>query len=328
MPNKRFARSGSMQFWPRKRAIREYPAVGAWAKKKEAVPLGFAGYKVGMCHVIYADNKKTSKTKGQDISCPVTIIECPPIKIIAIRFYTKDHYGFKPAKDFILASDKELSRKICLPKKNDAKELDKINPEDYVDMKIIVCTQPKLTGIGKKKPEVFEVGLGGNIKEKFEYAKQNLGKEIKITDIFKEGEAVDLHAVTKGKGFQGPVKRFGVGIRSHKAEKTKRGPGSLGGWKAQGHVMYRVAHAGQMGYHTRTEYNKWLMKIASDSKDIEGITPKSGFRRYGVVKNPYVMIKGSVFGPAKRMIRMNAPLRTRKGTPKESPSIQKIIIKG
>src|SRR3989344_3299263 len=166
----------------------------------------------------------------------------------------------------------------------------------------------------------------GSIKDKFEYAKQNIGKEIKITDIFKEGELVDIHGVSKGKGTQGPVKRFGISIRSHKAEKTKRGPGSLGGWRGQGHMMYRVAHAGQMGYHTRTEYNKWLMKIGHDQKDIEGINPKSGFRRYGVVKNPFLMIKGSVVGPTKRMIRINAAYRGDYKVPKEAPSIQKIIM--
>src|SRR3989344_954150 len=98
---------------------------------------------------------------------------------------------------------------------------------------VVVYTQPKLTGIGKKRPEIFEIALGGSIKDKFEYAKQNIGKEIKITDIFKEGELVDIHGVSKGKGTQGPVKRFGISIRSHKAEKTKRGPGSLGGWRGQ-----------------------------------------------------------------------------------------------
>ena len=51
-------RHGSMQFWPRKRARRMYPRVRSWADCKDAKPLGFAGYKVGMTHVIYVDNKK------------------------------------------------------------------------------------------------------------------------------------------------------------------------------------------------------------------------------------------------------------------------------
>jgi len=44
---------------------------------------------------------------------------------------------------------------------------------------------------------------------------------------------VDSKTFTKGKGFQGPVKRFGISLRSHKSEKVIRGPGSLGPWKGQ-----------------------------------------------------------------------------------------------
>ncbi|MFC1754289.1 50S ribosomal protein L3 [Thermoproteota archaeon] len=326
MPTTRKPRDGSMQFWPRKKARRQYPKIRSWAAKKEAVPLGFSGYKVGMAHVMYTDNRKTSQTKGQDISCPVTIIECPPLKVVGVRFYKKDAYGSKAAKDIVVPAEKELARKVHLPKKSRDKELEKIDPEEYDDITIIVCTQPKLAGIGKKKPEIFEIGLGGSIKEKLDYTKSILGKDLKISDIFKEGGLVDIHAVTKGKGFQGPVKRFGIGIRSHKSEKTKRGPGSLGGWKGQGHFMYRIAHAGQTGYQTRTEYNKWVMKIGHDPKDIEAVNPKGGFKSYGIVKNPYVLIKGSVTGPAKRLIRINTALRGRKQTPKEAPSIQKMIL--
>ena len=53
-----------------------------------------------------------------------------------------------------------------------------------------------------------------------------LGKEIKVEDVFESGVSVDVHGITKGKGFQGTVKRFGVPIRQHKAEKTKRGIGT------------------------------------------------------------------------------------------------------
>ena len=53
----------------------------------------------------------------------------------------------------------------------------------------------------------------------------------------KDGDQLDFHCVTKGKGYQGPVKRFGIQIRARKAEKTKRGPGSLGSWKGQQQMM-------------------------------------------------------------------------------------------
>ncbi|MBI5072518.1 50S ribosomal protein L3, partial [Candidatus Woesearchaeota archaeon] len=104
----------------------------------------------------------------------------------------------------------------------------------------------------------------------------------------------------------------------HKSEKTKRGPGSLGGWISQAHFMYRVAHAGQMGYHNRTEWNKWIVKISDKPEEIN---PKGGFIHYGNVKNEYILVKGSVQGPAKRLIRFNIPKRPDKLVPKDAPSI-------
>ncbi len=313
-------RHGSMQVWPRKRARREYPRVRGWASKASGM-LGFAGYKAGMTHIFVTDNRKSSMTKGQDISYPVTVIECPPMKIAGVRFY-RDYknsiYGRKAVTDVLADKlDKELTeRKITKPKKS--KDLASIKSEDYDDLMLIVYTQPKLTGIGKKKPEIFEIGLGGSKEDKFNFAKEKLGGEIKIEDVFKEGEQVDIHAVTKGKGFQGPVKRFGVKIRQHKSEKTKRGPGSLGAWCGQGHMMYRVAHAGQMGYHTRLDYNKQIIKI---SKDVKTINPKGGFIRFGEVKNPFVLVKGSVPGPKKRLIRFNHAIRPNKKMIGEAPAV-------
>ena len=50
-----------------------------------------------------------------------------------------------------------------------------------------------------------------------------IGKEIIIDEVFKEGAFLDVHGVTKGKGFQGPVKRHGIMLRHHKSEKSRRG---------------------------------------------------------------------------------------------------------
>ena len=48
-----------MQFWPRVRAKREYPRVKSFAEEKEPKLLGFAGYKVGMAHLLAEDNRKS-----------------------------------------------------------------------------------------------------------------------------------------------------------------------------------------------------------------------------------------------------------------------------
>ncbi|MEA3430967.1 MAG: 50S ribosomal protein L3 [Nanoarchaeota archaeon] len=316
MGKARNPRHGSMQFWPRKRSKRAYARVRSWPEVKEVKALAFGGYKVGMTHVIVTDNRPNAITKGQDIRYPVTIIECPPIKVASIRFYEKVLNRSRVLTEvFAEKIDKELERKIIKPKKIN-KKIEDVTKFD--DIRLLVYTQPKLTGI-KKKPEIFEIALGGTKEEKLAYAKEKLGKEINIDEVFKEGELVDAHAITKGKGVQGPVKRFGVAIRHHKSEKTKRGPGSLGGWKGQGHIMYRVAFAGKMGFHLRTHYNNWLLKI---SNKVEEINPKGGFIRYGFVKNPYILIKGSIQGPAKRIITLTAPMRSNKKVPNQAPTIQ------
>jgi len=322
MPQIRRPRKGSLQYWPRKRSKRAYARVRAWAKSKEVKPLGFAGYKVGMTHLVINDNRKTSTTKGMDIFCPATIVECPPLKTLSLRFYKNTIKGLKlVSEQFAGNFDKEIKRTLILPKSQKKTNSQEI-PTDFDSIRLLVHTMPSLTGIGKKKPEVFEVAVGGNKEEQLNYAKNKLGKEINVTEVFKEGQQVDIHAISKGKGVQGPVKRFGVSLKHHKSEKGQRRVGSLGGWIAQGHIMWRQAKAGKMGYHIRMEHNKWLLKIGNANE----ISKKGGFHNYGVIKNPYILIKGSVIGSKKRLIRLNEAIRFNKIIPNEAPTVQYINL--
>ncbi len=316
----RHPRRGSLQYWPRKRARKEAVRIRSWANNiKTSGMLGFYGYKAGMTHLVVTDNRPTSMMKGQEIIVPATIVECPPIKVLSARFYKKNAYGVYLSGEVIADKlDKELGRTIVLPKKagktfDDFKEFDNIT--------VLAYTMPKLTGIGKKKPEVMEFSLGGSKDDKLKFVKEFLGKELAIKDVFKEGQLVDVHAVTKGKGYQGPVKRFGLKLRQHKAEKTKRGPGSLGGWTGGGNVQYRVAKAGQMGYHTRTEYNKKIIRI-SDKPD--EINLRGGFIRFGFVKNSYVLLKGSIPGPKKRLMRLCHAIRPTTDTAADNFAIKEV----
>jgi len=310
-----------MQFWPRKRAQRKYARIRNWASSENAKPLGFAGYKVGMTHVLYTDAGKNSKSRGEDIFCPVTVIECPPLKVIGYQLYKSDVYGRKASGGSVFNATKELSRKMKIRKKEI--KVDDSKFSDIVDIRLVVQTQPALTGIGKKRPEIFELAIGGNdMKAKIDFAKNSVGKDIRVGEIFAEGQAVDTHSITKGKGTQGPVKRFGVAIRQHKAEKTKRGPATLGPWHPH-HGNYTVPHAGKMGYHQRMQMNKWIMKISDDKK----INPAGGWLAYGTIRNDYIFLKGSVDGPSKRLIRMTVQLRNLR-TPQETvPEIQYTSIR-
>lgn len=306
-------RTGSLQFWPRKRARRIYPRVRSWAEQKNISLQGFAGYKAGMTHIQFQDSRATSPTKGSIVAFPVTVIECPPLKALSINFYTSSPYGLSLSSSLFTKNfNKELKRKISLPKQyNYEEKLKKIkeNLNNYSDIRLVVYTQPELVGIPKKKPEIFEINISGdNINEKLNYALQLLEKEIKVEDIIKAGQKLDIHAVTKGKGFQGSIKRFDMALKAHKSEKKRRAIGNLGPLGLC-KVLPGVSLPGQMGLHTRTDYNKEIILVGNKP---EKINPKGGFVRYGLVKNDYILFKGSVCGPKKRLIRFTHSIRNAK----------------
>ncbi|OIO66301.1 50S ribosomal protein L3 [Candidatus Woesearchaeota archaeon CG1_02_57_44] len=315
MPKTRKPRSGSLQYWPRVRANRPYARIRQWSSKvlTAGKPAGFAGFKAGMTHVMLTDNRTNSKTKGMDICVPVTIIECPPIKVMGVRFYKKDAYGKSAAMDVLAKLDKDVLRKV--PKNNKTHTLPETT-DGVVELRLLVHTKPSQTGIGQKKPAIFELAMGGSIDEQLAYAKEKLGKDITIQDVFAEGDMLDIHSVTKGKGFQGPVKRFGVTLRNHKSEKVIRGPGNLGAW-SPGHGNFYVAHAGQMGYHARTERNKHLLKITPASES-SSLAPQGGFLRYGIPKCDCILVKGSLPGTTKRLIILTTAERAKQH---QAPSI-------
>ncbi len=309
MSNIRHPRHGSLQFWPRKKAARRYSRIRNWPVSKSAKLLGFAGYKAGMTHINFIDNS-TSINKGSLISQPVTILECPPIKTYSLRFYKSSINGIKLVSELYNKNvNKQLTRKLKPSKK------DNNIPSDYDIIHALVYTQPHLTGIGSKKPELFEIQLST---KDINYARSLFEKDIRLQDVFQEGQQLDVHAVTKGKGLQGAIKRFGLKLKQHKSEKKTRSAGTLGPWRPK-KVAFSVPHAGQMGYHTRTEYNKWLLKIGSKPEDVN---PDGGFLNYGMIKNDYILLYGSIPGPAKRLIRLTDARRQNKKIPAQPPEIK------
>jgi len=303
-------RHGSMQFWPRKRARKELPSVN-WRplenKNFGKKILGLIGYKVGMVSAVVKDNTPHSMTKGKNITIPATVIECPPIKVFGIRFYKNGKTALDILADNI---DKEMKKKIKLPKSSSKEKLAGIKTEDYDNIRLYIHTMPKVSGV-KKTPDIAEVGIEGSLNDKLNFAKEILGKEIDIKEVFEKGNLIDIHAVTKGKGFTGPVKRFGLHLKSHKSEKGIRRPGSLGPWHPA-RVTYRAPLAGQMGFFTRIKYNNKILDINSKEK-ISNIT----FEKFGKVNSNYIIVKGSVSGPSKRAVIMTQVLRPTKHTSKE-----------
>lgn len=307
-------RKGSIAFSPRKRSAKETPRIKSWPLVDHPGLLGFAGYKVGMTHVMMVDNYKHSPTEGMEVSTPVTILEVPPVFVMGIRAYKKTSRGLEALTDVLADNLKEeLSRKLKLPQEyNQETALAKIqeNMDDVAEIRALINTNPGVTSLPKKKPEIFECGMGGKTaQEQLDFALEVLGKEISVHDVFSDGEHVDSIAVTKGKGFQGPVKRWGVRIQYGKAARSSKGRhvGSIGPWTPS-RTMWTVAQAGQMGYHKRTEYNKKILKIGNSSQ-VEEVNPAGGFVKYGLVKNDHLIIKGSLPGPSKRLVILRKAIR-------------------
>lgn len=304
MPRRISPRRGTMQYWPRKRAKRIYPRQRFPSGEKGI--LGFAGWKAGMTHVQFTDNKKNSPTFGKIITKAATVVDAPSLFVCAIRFYSSPSsfhvVGEKWAK---VPKNLNIERKTAIGKKN----FDK----NYDDVRLVVATQPTKSGLSKRKPDIFEIALSGSKEEKKKHAEEALGKEISARDVLKEGEFIDAAAVTKGKGFTGPVKRFGIKIQTRKNEQHHRHVGSIGGVTPR-KVDWRVPAAGQHGFHARTEYSKRILLIEEDAKRL---IPRGGFLGYGIPKSSILLIEGSVPGPRKRLVRIRKAVRKTRIDPAE-----------
>ena len=397
------SRRGSMGFSPRKRARSVVPHIKAWPDFDGSPKLqGFAGYKAGMTHAMIVDYRKTSTTANQLVRIPVTVVEVPPMKVFAARFYENTPYGLKILTEVISSDmDPRLANRFPLPKKEISvddrwKELmDKFGNGEIEDVRVLIHTQPAaVKAIPKKTPEVMEIRIGGgSITERMDYAKNVLGKSISISKYARNGDMCDVFAITKGKGFQGPVKRWGVKLLTHKNSKHRRATGNTGPF-TPGYIKSTVPLAGQTGYHQRTEFNKRIVKVvqvkdairdsmekskdskkdqkkldqmfkeseiddknwkgddiylwnhaegeehhwtykdkpgkrmnqSGDSRDSQrarskkakvdpkpmddGITPDGGFLNYGNLSTDYVLLHGSIPGPAKRLVRFRHPIRS------------------
>ncbi len=315
MPTRKSPRKGSLQFWPRKRARKILHRVNWDAISNGKNLKGFICYKAGMASVLIRDNTPNSMNKGKDIPIACTILECPRMRVLSIRFYK----GGKVIGEVIQKNiDKRLKSKIKIPKK-ETKKIEDFSPEDYDDVRVIVYSEVKKTGI-KKTPDISEIGLNGTKEEKLEFIKNSLENGFRIFDVFEVGELVDIRGVTKGKGFQGPVKRFGISLKQHKSEKGRRTPGSIGPWHPA-YVTFRAPMAGQTGFFTRTHYNQKIVFIGKEeeSEKIENI------KNYGNIKTDYIIITGSVQGPAKRQVIITHALRPSKDQLKKEYEFRRII---
>lgn len=162
---------------------------------------------------------------GKNIPC--TVIEAGPCVVTQIKTVEKDGYA---AIQIAFGDKKE---------KNTSKPLQ---------------GHFKKAGVSPKR-KLVEFDFEGDYK---------LGDQIKIEEIFTEGENVDVVGTTKGKGFQGVVKRHGfsgVGESTHGQHNRLRAPGSLGASSDPSRVFPGMRMAGRTGGDRRTVQNLEVVKI-------------------------------------------------------------------
>lgn len=305
-------RAGSLQYWPRKRAEKITPSVN-WDpinKGKSEGLLGFLAYKVAMGTALVKDMTDKSMTVNKKVYLPVTILEIPHMKLYSVRFYK---HG-KVLKDVVVSNDPELRRLLKTPKQVQPFAA----PQGYDDIRVLVYSLVKQTTI-KKTPDIAEVAIGGS--NKLEFVKNLIGKEIVSKDAFKF-PLVDIRGLTKGKGLEGAVPRFGITLKSHKSEKGVRRPGSLSPWHPA-RVTFRTPMAGQLGMFTRVHYNQNVLAQGTIAE--KNINPGTGFKNYGKLLSQYIIIKGSVQGPPKRQVLLTPAFRPTKGQAKKKYEFGELV---
>ena len=335
-------RHGSLGFVPRRRTKHHRGRVRSFPKDDPSHPVhltAFAGFKAGMTHVLREVERPGSKLHKKEVIECVTVIETPPMTVVGLVGYIETPRGLRALttiwaqkldkdtlrrfyKNWMDSKKKAFSKyaKKHTEKKPIEVELARIKKYCTV-VRVIAHTQMKLLNIRQKKNHVMEIQLnGGSVEDKVKFGYDLFEKEVRIDSLFKQNENVDVLGVTKGKGFCGVMKRFGV---RHLQKKTHRGfrkVGCIGAWHPE-RVRWTIARAGQPGYHHRTEMNKKIFRIgkgarggaknnASTDNDLteKNITPLGGFPHYGVVEDDFVMIKGCCVGPKKRVLVLRKSL--------------------
>ena len=165
-------------------------------------------------------------------SIPVTLIEATPNRITQVKTVETDGYS---AVQVAVGA-----KRAALVNKPEAGHLAKAKVE---------------AGRGLWELRVADDAIGG-----FE-----VGGEIKA-DIFEVGQVVDVQGITKGKGFQGTIKRwnFTMGDATHGNSLSHRSPGSIGQRQTPGRVFPGKKMSGHMGHETQTTQNLRVVKVDAE----------------------------------------------------------------
>ena len=219
--------------------------------------------KVGMTQIFNADG----------VLVPVTVLQAGPCYVTQIKTVDNDGYsavqvGFVDKKEKVVNKDANGKKEIR-----------------------------NRHGVNKAEKGHFDkAGVSGKrfVREfKFDNAEEyNLADVIKA-DIFAEGDKIDATAISKGKGFQGAIKRFGQhrGPMAH-GSKFHRHQGSNGSATTPGRVFKGKGMPGHMGSKRITIQNLEVVRV-----DVE---------------NNVILVKGAVPGPKKSLVTLKETVKASK----------------
>jgi large subunit ribosomal protein L3e len=333
-------RHGSLGFLPRKRARRFRGKVKTFPKDDQSKAphlTAFLAYKAGMTHILRDVDKPGSKAHKKEVVEAVTVLETPPMVIVGLVGYKETAQGLKPVttvwaehlndevkrrfyKNYYKSKRKaftKYAKKYADGQKEINEALEKVKSTCQV-VRVIAHTQIRKLMIGQKKAHMMEIQVnGGDTAAKVDFSVGMFEKQVPADALFAQNEMIDVIGVTKGKGYEGVTTRWGCTRLPRKTHRGLRKVACIGAWHPA-KVQYSVARAGQNGFHHRTEMNKKIYKIgkggiennAVTEFDLteKSITPVGGFVHYGNVREDYMLLKGCVVGPKKRVVTLRKSL--------------------
>lgn len=332
-------RHGSLGFLPRKRTAHHAGKIKSFPKDDQSKPChwtAFMGFKAGMTHILRDVDKPGSKLHKKEVVEAVTMLETPPMVVVGFVGYVETPRGLRAltsvwAEHLSDECKRRFYKNWSKSKKKAFTKYQKRAGKDGFDSELerakkycqvirAIChTQPTKAKIGQKKAHIKEIQInGGTVEKKVDFVKALFEQEVRVEDAFTQNEMIDLIGVTRGRGFDGVVTRWGVTRLVRKSHRGLRKVACIGTWHPT-RVQFQVPRSGQNGYAHRTEINKKIYRIGkkeevgkscTTEQDLteKGPTPMGGFSRYGEINDDWVMVKGCVAGARKRIITMRKSL--------------------
>jgi len=164
------------------------------------------------------------------MSHPVTVIEVPANRVVQVK--TSDNDGYRALQ--VTAGTKSSKH----------------------------LSQPESGHFAKANVAAGDILQEIRLENSAELAEKQVGDELTVA-LFAAGEKVDVTGTSKGKGFQGGVKRWGFAMQdaTHGNSLAHRAPGSIGQCQTPGRVFKGKKMAGQMGNVRRTVQNLEIVRV-------------------------------------------------------------------